>query len=512
MQTTARDRSAIRGIEFAAAMTRRLASIVICSTATALCAEERPVAEANRGLVAAGLKAATERWLEGKTIVAATELEKRIYAAFEQPLTETFAGIPLRDLAALLEKKLSCTVLLDVAALEADGILPGQPLEIRARGRTLRTELRALLEPHRLVAVVRDECLLITTKTAAETMSSVRIYQVHDLIVQANDPTASIVDFERLSHLLSAQCRLESRNEIRFFEVRTPGVLGLALNEPDDIHERVEDLLAQLRAARVEELRRLQEKAPHRPLRHEPALSEQQSSPLPPPPPLPRGKVLFRQTEKEQRIRRRLLDEAKFEFEKTPLKKVCAEIEAKHDVIVELDLAALTADGKGPESEIRFHWRAGSLRSALRMLLDAQGLAYVIHNDAILITAKTASEMIDERHVYQVHDLIPYDWANSGSRADMTGYSELITGLIAPESWSEGNRSRVDAIGFEAGGLQVVSIRQTQAVHDEIEKFFALMREAYEPRVYEVLSRRPIIVAPPEQLQQPATRGMGGGF
>lgn len=478
-------------------------SVLICMSCwTAICAaEEKPSAASGP----------VERWPPGRTIFAATELEKRIHAALARPLVYEFKEMTLEKLAKFLEEKLQCTVLLDLAPLEADGIKLDRELDGKARGRSSLTELRALLEPERMTIVVRDECIRITTKTAAETERSIRIYQVHDLVVGPNDAAASVVEFETLSHLLKAQCRLEFGNEICFYEIRTPGVLGLALNETDVIHERVEDLLAQLRGAEVVELRRLQERTPLNTLRHESAPPTRRH-PLPPPPPLPRGKVLFRQTAEEKRIRDRLLGEAKFDFTSTSLEKVCAEIEAKYKVIFDLDRPALFADGKGPDSEISFHWRCGSLRSALSVMLEVEGLAYVVRNDAVLITTRTAAESIDERHVYQVHDLVPYDWTRAGGKADLRGHTELITGLIAPESWSEGNRSMVDAIGFEAAGLQVVSVRQTQSVHDEVETFFALLREAYEPKVYEVLSRRPIVLESPQAPQHPAVRGMGGGF
>ncbi len=110
-------------------------------------------------------------------------------------------------------------------------------------------------------------------------------------------------------------------------------------------------------------------------------------------------------------------------------------------------------------------------------------------------------------HLYQVNDLFSHDMRRIGRSAYLDVFQEMISGLVAPETWREGNSSHIDIFGFEAPGLQVLAIKQTQAVHEEIEQLFAMLRAAYEPKVYEAQRRRPVI-APPEPRPQ-AVPGRG---
>src|SRR5690606_1933585 len=105
-----------------------------------------------------------------------------------------------------------------------------------------------------LTTVVHRDVLLITTRTAAETMVLTRIYQVHDLVVMPNDPTAAHPDFESLIELITSTIAPETwreaggtQGEVRQFN--GPGVLALVVTHTHGAHEQIESLLTALRAA-----------------------------------------------------------------------------------------------------------------------------------------------------------------------------------------------------------------------------------------------------------------------
>ena len=60
----------------------------------------------------------------------------------------------------------------------------------------------------------------------------------------------------------------------------------------------------------------------------------------------------------------------------------------RHKINIELDTEALAADGKGSETPITKTLKDISLRSALRLILEGQGLTYLIKNEVMLITTK----------------------------------------------------------------------------------------------------------------------------
>lgn len=457
-------------------------------------------------------------WPAGRVITGASEAESRIYAALSQPFTHEFVDATLEDVARRLEKHLKSTVLLERAFLSADGFDLATKISYRARGRGLRIELRALLAPWRLKAIVRDDSLIITTQTSAEIHMPLRVYEVHDLVVRLDDSTVRRPQFEPLMMLIKGHSGSETwddyggRGNVRSFH--GPGILALVVRQTEDTHAEIEQLLAQLRAARLEELLTSNDMAPASKSEDRKvacsqissANQELESPSVPPPSPFPRGKVIYPlRTGAEQSIYRVMQQPAEFDFQAIRLDKFADLLAERYKIAVELDVPALIADGKGPETELTFQWHDGTLRSALRRLLDEQVLTFVVQDDALRLTTKSAAEAIVVTHLYQVNDLFSHDMRRIGRSAYFDVFQEMISGLVAPETWREGNRTHIDIFGFEAPGVQVLAIKQTQVVHEEIEQLLAMLRAAYEPKVYEAQRRRPVI-APPE----PTANGVPG--
>ena len=335
-------------------------------------------------------------WPVGRVISGASEGESRIHAALSQPFTHEFVDATLEDLARQLEKHLKCTLLLDRVSLTADGFDFATKLSHRARGRELRTELRLMLSSWQLKAIVRDDSLTITTQTSAGIHMPLRVYQVHDLVVRLDDATVRRPQFEPLMTLVMGHTGSErwaeygSVGDARSFH--GPGILALVVRQTEETHAEIEQLLAQLRAARLEELLRPLDSAPESESNDQedecPQLqgANREIEPpfVPPPSPFPRGKVIYPlQTAAERSIRSVLQKPAGFDFQRIRLDKFVDVLAEQYKIAVELDVPALIADGKGPETEITFQWHDGALRSALRRLLDEQGLTFVVQDDAL---------------------------------------------------------------------------------------------------------------------------------
>jgi hypothetical protein len=499
------------------------AIILLCiAVASAICrgADAPPPAkDATSEAVAASGSRPQSRWPAGRTIFAETALEKRIRSALAQPLTHEFKDVSLPELATFLEEKLKCAVNVDVAAFAGNDMLElDMKLSHRARGGSLQDELRRLFATAsywaagRPAFIVRGDCLWITTPSGAELGSQLRIYQVHDLVVDPSDLTVSNPRLEELGWLIQRCCgggwRAHGRTYADLKAFEGPGILALIVVQTEEGHEAIERLLAQLRAARIDELQDAQQ-APKPELLHNEQSGVARMPPLPPAPKMPRGKAIDEnQTVAERKIRELLRQPTKLSYVDKPLGEIAAELEKRFGIHVRLDTFALAADGKGEDSQFSLRWPDGELCNALAVMLEPQGLTYFVQDDSLVVTTRTASEVLSRNVVYQVHDLIPQDSGLIGQRTNFESLTEVVTGLIVPQTWDDDWH----CTSFETAGVQALVIEQGERCHPQIETFLDLLRDAFEPKVYEAQRRRPIVMPPKEVPGHPGTRGTGGGF
>lgn len=115
---------------------------------------------------------------------------------------------------------------------------------------------------------------------------------------------------------------------------------------------------------------------------------------------------LAQSNEAETRILDELDKRTEVQYLDTQLGDVVSDIELRHKINIELDVAALTADGKGTETIINKTLKDLTLKSALRLILEEHALTYVIENEVLVITTKTAAETKTPTRVYPVADLV----------------------------------------------------------------------------------------------------------
>ena len=176
----------------------------------------------------------------------------------------------------------------------------------------------------------------------------------------------------------------------------------------------------------------------------------------------------------QTRISKELEEKTSFVFTENSLSDVVKYLQEHHKIDIQLDVKALEDASIGPETPVTRTVKDISLRSALRMMLGALDLTYIIKNEALLITTpdKAANEL--RTKVYPVSDLtMPAPGKVSGeSYIDLV---DLITTTIMPTTWDEvGGPGSVQALR-KARSL-VVS--QTEEVHEEILGLLTALREA----------------------------------
>ncbi|MBN8626175.1 MAG: hypothetical protein J0M17_11875 [Planctomycetes bacterium] len=204
---------------------------------------------------------------------------------------------------------------------------------------------------------------------------------------------------------------------------------------------------------------------------------------------LPPGRVFPEPIGVEKRIYQALAEPTELQYLDTTLEDVAMDLSLRHKIPIMLDLQALTADGKGKETTVSLQVRETSLRNCLRLLLGGQGLAYVVRNEALLLTTKSAAEAMAATRVYQVHDLV---LAPSGKDApDYDGLMELIVTSVQPETWREAGGTAGTIRSFEGPGIIALAVTHTEEAHDQIGELLSTLRAAREPKVEELQRRSP---------------------
>ncbi len=162
-------------------------------------------------------------------------------------LNRTFADTPLADVAKAISEATKRTVLIDQKALDAVGIGADSPVTVELKGLTLREEIRWILKQidPTLTFQIMDEALVITTREAAEYRLQTQLYPVWDLVGQS--PAR---DYDSLIRLITSLVKPDSWDE-----VGGPGSIWaipqfgcLIVSQVRGVHEKLQDMLAQLRA------------------------------------------------------------------------------------------------------------------------------------------------------------------------------------------------------------------------------------------------------------------------
>lgn len=177
----------------------------------------------------------------------------------------------------------------------------------------------------------------------------------------------------------------------------------------------------------------------------------------------------------ETKIYQALGEKTEIEFRKTPLQDVVDHLSELHKIKIQLDKTVLEEVGIGADTPVTKRLNNVSLRAALRLMLRDLELTYVIDDEVLLITTPDEAETRLTTKFYPVADLVDRDpeTAYSPASADFDPLIELITAIIAPESWEDAGGAGAVSEFAKAGAL-VVS--QTHEVHEQIGQLLATLR------------------------------------
>jgi uncharacterized protein YfaS (alpha-2-macroglobulin family)/TolA-binding protein len=208
--------------------------------------------------------------------------------------------------------------------------------------------------------------------------------------------------------------------------------------------------------------------------------------------------------EQEERIKAALQSPAAIDVTEAPLATVAAHLSRQHGINIQLDRRALDDVGLSTDTPITKSLSGLSLKSCLRLILRELNLTYVVRDEVLLITTPEEAEREQVTRLYPVSDLVLARDEAGQTWADFDSLIQTVTSTVEPESWDEvGGPGSVSGMSYP--GADVLVIRQTDQVHEEIASLLARMRSMAAPR-----DGKTDLPVRPRGPAHPGFGGMGG--
>lgn len=194
----------------------------------------------------------------------ATSSEIAIWKALRKPATLKTDKQPLSDVMRKLAQDFGINIVVDSLGLNEVGLTPETPISMEVDGIKLKSVLNLMLLPQDLAFMIKNEVLVITSKTRAQGKRYVVSYPVADLVipipmtgpVSADEPIPVVnrnsVDFNSLIEVIEASVqpvdweRLGGTGSIRAFDP----TMCLVIRQSKEAHQEIETLLTELRRQR----------------------------------------------------------------------------------------------------------------------------------------------------------------------------------------------------------------------------------------------------------------------
>jgi hypothetical protein len=178
--------------------------------------------------------------------------KEAILAALKHPTQMEFTDESFQNIIDYLKDKHKIEIQLDRKALEEVGFATDKQMTINVKGLTLRSALALLLHAEGLTWTIRDEVLLITTPDEDQNALTTELYEVADLVACKDEKGQPWDDYGTLVELIASHIEPTSWDAVGGPGAITGATFGSAkvivVTQTFQIHERIEDLLARIRA------------------------------------------------------------------------------------------------------------------------------------------------------------------------------------------------------------------------------------------------------------------------
>lgn len=185
--------------------------------------------------------------------------------------------------------------------------------------------------------------------------------------------------------------------------------------------------------------------------------------------PAPDEEFLPRPSQTERIIEGLLENPVAVDFSDEPLESVMKALLAdERDAVPNfvIDKKALDDIGVGTDTPVTLALRGVSRKSALRLILEQLGLAYLIRDDVLVITSGEVAKQYVVTRVYPVADLT----------RDADELLKIMTATVVPDSWIASGGPGVVSVTDDNGSLVVL---QTPENHERVLELLRALRAAH---------------------------------
>lgn len=416
---------------------------------------------------------------------------ERIAKALAKPAEFSFKETPLTEVIERLETELGVPVRIDYKALIDAGMDPkGISVTYRKAPISARSALDLMLSEHDLTWIVQHEMLTLTTTDKALSVLDTRIYDFPE-----RDEFGELIytDFESIIELITSNVApphwdaVGGSGNIKEFQTADTNVL--VISQTREVHEQIESLLAQLRAARRPvERGKSADKEKQTSETQDAAETSGEKPVVPDARPASKTEpasgndgafdIFAANRRAYERVAKALARPAEFSFKDTPLTEVVERLEIELGVPITIDQKALTDAGMDPKAiTIALRKSPQSMRSALDTMLSQHGLDWIVHHELLWITSRDGARSTLETRIY---DFSERDAFGELVHSDFEPLIEMIMSLVKPTDWdSVGGAGKLRE--FHTDDTNVLIITQSREVHEGIESLLAQLRAARHP-------------------------------
>ncbi|PHS18327.1 MAG: hypothetical protein COA78_02330 [Blastopirellula sp.] len=391
------------------------------------------------------------------TVIPSPETQKqdtslaKLKVGLEKRITIDFIDTPLTEVVAYLQEESGVPFRIDTRALDDVGLSGAAVVSINLKQVRLKTALSLLLNELDLTWMNSWNRILITTPEEAEEHLKTVYYDVLDLV----DPgEQNELDFNSLIEGIITSIDPESWEELG-----GPGAInnlenGIVISHVEQMHEKIAALLRTLR--RVKQLpNNKYDVTSNDIMGTDPTIQEKLTRPI-----------------------------KEVNFKETSLQEVMDFLSQEIDLNIFISERALDEIGLSVNHKISGHWKATSAMIILHDLLHEYDLAFMMHDDVVVITSPDKAEYRLSTRVYPVRDFIQVDpvghkllarrYFNYGGWAKYEWLIGAISTSIDPESWEElGGPGSISPHAI----ADCLILSQTDENHQRVENLLAQIRQ-----------------------------------
>jgi len=380
----------------------------------------------------------------GKKVTRTLAQRDRIMASLRTQTQVDVVDQPLINVMEFIEALHNIPVVLDVAAMNDEGISEDTPITLTLEGVTLQFTLQVMLEPLQLEAIVEDDVLKITTAVAAAEKLETRVYDLKYYLGDAVDAELHAWLRETVKDCVAPKSWSEFTSDKGGEIAKVDQFKNEQNNPPANMLTQVFIVRQTAKTHREIEVLLTKLQRVWRPDQNIPlSLSERNL----------------------EKIRASLSTEVEVDFPDLPLTDVADDMKDLLKIPILIDEVELNDEGISVDTPIYANLKEATAENAWRIMLRPLALEAVPHGEALLITTSRRAEMLRTVRLYDVSDLSLY------------GAAGTIKAVVQPDDWDSNSSSpgAISSLSHEGqDGLLV--IRQSERGHQEVETLLGQLR------------------------------------